>query len=128
MRDYPAIAEAYCRDVVAGRVVAGRLVKLACRRHLGDLAKAGVGATCTNFTYEFDAWHAGNVCDFIEKLRTSRVAGRRRQLPSCLGRCGCWPRSSAGAGAATAAGGLSRRKTRSALRSRRRRPAVARRG
>lgn len=31
----------YATDVVAGRVVAGRLVRLACQRHLDDLARAG---------------------------------------------------------------------------------------
>jgi phage terminase large subunit-like protein len=34
----PDRTTAYARDVVAGRIVAGRLVRLACRRHLEDLA------------------------------------------------------------------------------------------
>ncbi|MGY4572585.1 terminase TerL endonuclease subunit [Bradyrhizobium sp. USDA 3256] len=64
MRDYPSIAERYCRDVLAGAVVAGKWTRLACRRHLQDLARAG-DAT---FRYTFSAWHASDVCDFIEKL------------------------------------------------------------
>jgi phage terminase large subunit-like protein len=74
MRDFAAIAEQYCRDVVASRVLAGRLVKLACRRHLDDLTRAETVSTWNSFPYEFDAWHAGNICDFIEKL--PHVEGR----------------------------------------------------
>lgn len=67
------IAEGYCRDVIAGRLVAGRLVKLACRRHLDDLARA---AADPDWPFEFDTWHAGNVADFISKL--PHVEGRWR--------------------------------------------------
>jgi len=65
MRDYPAIAESYCQDVVAGRIIAGKLARLACQRHLNDLARA---ATDPAWPYRFDAWEASNPCDFIEKL------------------------------------------------------------
>src|ERR1700677_3841947 len=33
--------EAYARDVIGRRIVVGRLVRLACQRHLDDLAHAG---------------------------------------------------------------------------------------
>ena len=36
----PCAVEAYARAVVEGKVLAGKLVKLACQRHLGDLVSA----------------------------------------------------------------------------------------
>lgn len=41
-------------------------VRLAAQRHLADLKKA-------SWRYEFSAWHANDICDFIEKL--PHVAG-----------------------------------------------------
>ncbi len=61
-RDYTGIAERYARDVVAGKVVACKWVKLACKRHLRDLKRP------KKWGYHFDRWHADDVCDFIEKL------------------------------------------------------------
>lgn len=43
MKDYGAIATAYARDVVAGRVPAGKWHRLACERHLRDLDRAAEG-------------------------------------------------------------------------------------
>lgn len=60
-RDYVAIGRRYAEDVVAGRIVAGKWARLACRRHLDDLRRA-------DWDYRFDPWHAADVCDFIEKL------------------------------------------------------------
>ena len=60
-RDYCGIALRYAEDVVAGRVVACKWVKAACRRHLKDLKRKG-------WAYHFDRWHGDDVCDFIEKL------------------------------------------------------------
>ena len=60
-RDYCGIALRYAEDVVAGRVVACKWVKAACRRHMKDLKRKG-------WTYHFDRWHGDDVCDFIEKL------------------------------------------------------------
>jgi phage terminase large subunit-like protein len=71
MRDYAAIALAYCQDVAAGRVLACKWVKLACRRHVADLERAEADPS---WPYRFDAWEGGNVCDFIEKL--PHVEGR----------------------------------------------------
>lgn len=64
-RDYAGIAEKWARDVVAGREVACKWVKLACRRHLDDLVRAKKDK---RWGYRFDLWHADDVCDFIEKL------------------------------------------------------------
>jgi phage terminase large subunit-like protein len=63
IKDFAAIADNYARDVIAGRVVACKWVRLACERHLNDLQRAGSG-----WIYHFDRWHANDVCDFIEKL------------------------------------------------------------
>jgi phage terminase large subunit-like protein len=65
MRDYVSIAKTYCLDVTEGRAVACKWTRLACQRHLNDLARA---ATDPAWSYRFDDWHATDVCDFIEKL------------------------------------------------------------
>jgi phage terminase large subunit-like protein len=41
MKDYAAIALGYATDVVEGRIAACKWVRLACERHIGDLARAG---------------------------------------------------------------------------------------
>ncbi|QBX37230.1 terminase large subunit [Brevundimonas sp. S30B] len=64
-RDYAGIAERWAKQVDTGRVVACKWVKLACRRHLADLARA---KRDRRWGYVFDRWHADDVCDFIEKL------------------------------------------------------------
>jgi phage terminase large subunit-like protein len=43
MKDYAAIATQYARDVVDGRILACKWVRLACRRHLNDLAREIAG-------------------------------------------------------------------------------------
>lgn len=63
-RDYTAIAFKYAKDVVSGKIVAGRLMKLACKRQLDDLDRR----EGPNWQYHFDEWHGDDVCDFIEKL------------------------------------------------------------
>ena len=63
-RDYADIAAQYAADVLSGRQVACKWVKLACQRHQDDLAAARTGGL-----FYFDEWHAGDVCDFAEKLR-----------------------------------------------------------
>ncbi len=63
-RDYSAIAEQYAKDIVSGKIVAGKLMKLACKRHLDDLGKLTFG----DWPYYFDRWHGDDICDFIEKL------------------------------------------------------------
>ena len=74
-RDYVGIAEDYARDVVSGKIVACRWVKLACERQLKDLAD-GVGH------FHFDASKASRICVFIEYLRHVKgaLAGQRIHL------------------------------------------------
>ena len=43
MKDYAAIATQYARDVVESRLLACKWVRLACQRHLDDLARAEAG-------------------------------------------------------------------------------------
>jgi phage terminase large subunit-like protein len=61
-RDYSGIAERWAKDVVAGKVVACKWVKLACKRHLRDLKRP------KKWGFHFDRWHGDDVCDFVEKL------------------------------------------------------------
>lgn len=56
-------AHQYARDVVAGRIIACRWVKLACKRHLDDLASES-----HDFPYRFDADAADRVCEFVELM------------------------------------------------------------
>lgn len=63
-RDYCGIAQAWAEDVVSGRIVACKLVKQACQRHLTDLLKP----RSVLWGYWFDRWHGDDICDFIEKL------------------------------------------------------------
>jgi phage terminase large subunit-like protein len=64
-RNHVAIAEKYCRDVVAGRIIAGKWVRLACKRHLDDLARAAADPT---WPYALDADKAARVCKFMERF------------------------------------------------------------
>lgn len=54
-------ANRYARDVVAGKILACKWVKLACQRHLDDLKKK-------DWPYRFDKKKAERVCKFIELL------------------------------------------------------------
>lgn len=63
--DYAAVALKYAKDAVAGRLVTCRLLKLAARRHLDDLKRS---KTDPAWPFVFDPWHAGDPCDFAEKL------------------------------------------------------------
>lgn len=62
-RDYAGIAEEYARDVLSGRQVACKWVRLACQRHLADRKRRG-----EDWAFRWDPWHADDVCDFAELL------------------------------------------------------------
>ena len=64
-RDFARTAHRYAQDVVAGRIVAGRPVRLACKRHLDDLKRSQADKA---WPYKFDPWHGNDVCGFAEKL------------------------------------------------------------
>jgi phage terminase large subunit-like protein len=59
-----ATANKYARDVVAGKVPAGKYARLACERHLTDLAKS----KAKNYPYYFDADAGEKACAFVELL------------------------------------------------------------
>lgn len=54
----------YARDVVAGKVIAGELHKLACKRHLDDLKKQNT----KNFPYYYNPAKAMEIIDYAETL------------------------------------------------------------
>ena len=54
----------YASDVLSGRIIAGKLVKLACERHLRDIERAA----SDDFKYYFDVCEAQNIIDFGEML------------------------------------------------------------
>ncbi|TCG08370.1 terminase [Paraburkholderia steynii] len=57
-------ASRYARDVIAGKVPAGKYVRGACARHLGDLEKS----RDKSYSFVFDAAAGERACAFIEKL------------------------------------------------------------
>jgi phage terminase large subunit-like protein len=57
-------ATRYARQVVAGKIIAGKWVIKACQRHLNNLAKSAT----PGYAYRFDAAKVGRVCRFIEQL------------------------------------------------------------
>lgn len=65
-RDYAGIALAYAKAAVADRYQRTycKWVRLAAQRHLADLKRS----RRRDFGFSFSAWHANDVCDFIEKL------------------------------------------------------------
>ena len=54
----------YAQRVVAGDVVAGHYHKLACKRHLDDLARQGT----RDFPYTWDEAAAQRIIDYAETL------------------------------------------------------------
>lgn len=63
-RDYVAIANAYARDVVAGKIKACKWVHAACRRQIDDLKRWRAKGS----PYKFDKARAARPCVFIELL------------------------------------------------------------
>jgi len=60
---YTEKANKYALDVVDGRILACKWVKLACKRHFDDLERAK-----TDWPYEYDQKKAERVCRFFEML------------------------------------------------------------
>lgn len=61
LKDFSAVAEDYARQLLAGEIPACDTVKMACRRHVDDLAKA-------DWAYRFDRTKADRICRFAELL------------------------------------------------------------
>jgi len=72
----------YAKAVVSGKIVAGLYVRLACKRHLDDIAKQGT----KKFPYIFDKNEAQDIIDFAECFQYTDgkpgFVGSRVQLPS----------------------------------------------
>jgi phage terminase large subunit-like protein len=64
-RSHAADAAKYCRDVLSGKVLSCKWVKLACQRHLDDLARQ----KDKDFPYKLDAKKADRVCKFAEMTK-----------------------------------------------------------
>jgi phage terminase large subunit-like protein len=76
-----ALALAYCDDVLAGRVPACKWTRLACQRHLDDLARSEREEP--EFPYVFDLNAAERICKFVElspHVKGKRFAGKRIRL------------------------------------------------
>ncbi len=58
-------AERYARDVVAGRIVACELTRLACQRYREDRKREHEDPA---WPYRYSQEHAGHVCRFVERL------------------------------------------------------------
>ena len=63
-RDYPAIAQAYARDVAKGKIPACKSIRLQCERFLAELKVQ----KRTEFPFRFDPAKATRVCRFIERM------------------------------------------------------------
>ena len=63
-RSHAVIADQYAQDVLAGRILACKWVKLACRRHVEDLRNS----ENEEYPYVFDETKANRVCRFVEQL------------------------------------------------------------
>src|SRR5258705_1174874 len=58
-------ATQWARDIVAGKILAGKWVKAACQRHLDDLVRSDRDV---KWPYRFDHKKAARICEFKELL------------------------------------------------------------
>jgi phage terminase large subunit-like protein len=74
MRDYIALANQYVDDVLSGRVLACKWVRLACQRHRDDLKR--------EWQYRFDPAKGARVCKFVEQFQHTKGewASKRENL------------------------------------------------
>ncbi|MDP0880590.1 terminase large subunit domain-containing protein, partial [Klebsiella variicola] len=68
----------YARDIIDGKIVACRAIRLACQRHFDDLKKS----LDNNYPYRFDRDLAERACRFVQKLPHSSgdLAGQELKL------------------------------------------------
>ncbi|MEN6297742.1 MAG: terminase TerL endonuclease subunit [Rectinema sp.] len=90
MTDYTAIAEQYCKDVLSGAIPSGKYVKLACKRHIDDLARQGE----SSYPYRYDAKKAHKRCAFSEKFThvKGKWTGQKLKLSphQVFAQCAIW--------------------------------------
>ncbi len=67
MASYPNVnaAQQYARDILSGKILAGKYIKLACQRHLDDLKNS---VNDKNYPYRFDRDLAERACCFVQLL------------------------------------------------------------
>jgi phage terminase large subunit-like protein len=77
-RDYTAIANQYCQDVLTEKIPACKWVKAACQRQLDDLAKQDTAS----FPFRYDSKQAARTCKFVELAPHIKgpLRGRRIKL------------------------------------------------
>lgn len=82
MANYPNVnaANKYARDIVAGKIPANELVKLACQKHLTDLKNQ----KNKDFAFRFDKEAAERICRFVQKLPHTKGEWLRRKLKITL--------------------------------------------
>ena len=61
MRDYEAISQKYCEDVLTGKILACEYVKMACERQVKDLKRK-------KFSFTYEPNRGAKVCGFVELL------------------------------------------------------------
>jgi phage terminase large subunit-like protein len=85
--DYAAAAKKYAEDVVSGAIVVGKYVKLACDRHLNNLARERE----PDYPYRFDADAANLFCARAERFPhiKGRWASRKEKLKLEPWQCFC---------------------------------------
>ena len=80
----------YANDVLNGKIIAGKLVKLACKRHLDDIEKS----KSNDFSFYFNVEKAERVIRFGETLRLAEADGAKVKLAGfqkfCLGSLMGW--------------------------------------
>lgn len=64
MANHTQVAVQYCADVLSGKQVSCKWVRLACQRNIDDLRKQ----KSADWPYRFDTAKANAICDFIECL------------------------------------------------------------
>ena len=70
-------ATQYAADVLAGKIIAGELVKLSCKRHMEDLERSKAAP----FKYYFDVEQSERIIDFAETLTIAE--GEEEQDVEC---------------------------------------------
>ncbi|WP_145566272.1 terminase large subunit [Yersinia massiliensis] len=67
MASYPNVnaAQQYARDILSGKILAGKYIKLACQRHFDDLKNS---VNDKNYPYRFDRDLAERACRFVQLL------------------------------------------------------------
>ncbi|AHM56401.1 putative terminase large subunit 2 [Peptoclostridium acidaminophilum DSM 3953] len=75
----------YAKQVLSGNIVAGKLVRLACERHMNDLKRSKTRA----YPYKFDEDRAERYLDFFKLLKHSKGEWAGQSIELELWQCFC---------------------------------------